>query len=140
MNASEEVACGFFVAGCDRPELLEFGEEVFNQMPGFVEVAIKVPGEDAVGFRRYDRPLAHSSQGVEDSRIGIEGFVCDQRVGLHGWDQMICAEQIVRLSASQKEADRVSQGIDQRMDFRAQSATGSSDGLVSVFFWAPALC
>ncbi len=140
MNASEEVTCRLVVAGGDCPKLLEFCEEVLNQMPCLVEVAVEVSGDDAVGLRRYDRLLASSGQGFKDPHIGVEGFVGDQCVSLHGRDQLIRADQVVRLSAGQEEADRVAERIDQRMDFRAQSAAGSPDGLVSVFFWAPALC
>jgi hypothetical protein len=47
----------------------------------------------------------------------------------------------VRLPAGQKEADRVAQRIDESVDFGAQSAPRTTDGLVRpVFFWAPALC
>ncbi len=47
----------------------------------------------------------------------------------------------MRLPAGQAEADRVAKGIDQRMDFGAQSAAGPPDCLVfSGFFLAPALC
>src|SRR3954453_21443883 len=47
----------------------------------------------------------------------------------------------MRLSRRQEEAERIAQGIDQRVDFRAQSASAAPDPLVfAVFFWAPALC
>jgi hypothetical protein len=45
------------------------------------------------------------------------------------------------LAWSQKEGERVAQGINQRMDFGAQPAFAAPDRFVSaVFFWAPALC
>src|SRR6266403_5519188 len=41
----------------------------------------------------------------------------------------------------QEEGKRIAQGIDQRMDFGAQSAFAAPDRLVfTLFFWAPALC
>src|ERR1700680_3321608 len=41
----------------------------------------------------------------------------------------------------QQEGKRIAQGVDQRMDFGAQSAFAAPDCLVfAVFFWAPALC
>jgi hypothetical protein len=36
LNGRQEVARGFIVAGGNRPELLEFSKEVFNQMARFV--------------------------------------------------------------------------------------------------------
>src|SRR5947209_14114508 len=45
------------------------------------------------------------------------------------------------LSRRQEEAERIAQGIDQSVDFRAQSASAAPDRLVfAVFFLAPALC
>jgi hypothetical protein len=46
----------------------------------------------------------------------------------------------MRLSAGQKETDRVAKRIDQGVDFGAQSTARSADRLVAGFFWAPALC
>jgi hypothetical protein len=44
------------------------------------------------------------------------------------------------LPRRQHQFDRISQGINERMDFGGQSAAGSPDGLRTVFFRAPALC
>jgi hypothetical protein len=45
------------------------------------------------------------------------------------------------LAWGQGEGDRISQGIDEGVNFGGQSAPGASDGLVAaVFFRAPALC
>jgi hypothetical protein len=45
------------------------------------------------------------------------------------------------LTWRQEEGKRIAQGVDQRMDFGAQSAFARPDRLVfAVFFWAPALC
>jgi hypothetical protein len=46
----------------------------------------------------------------------------------------------VRLARRQHQFDRIAQGIDQSMDFGGQSAAGSADCLLAVFFRAPALC
>jgi hypothetical protein len=45
------------------------------------------------------------------------------------------------LPAGEAEADGIAQGVDERVDFGAQSSPRSSDRLVfAVFFRAPALC
>src|SRR6266851_120770 len=45
------------------------------------------------------------------------------------------------LTWCQEERKRIAQGVDQRMEFGAQSAFAAPDRLVvAVFFWAPALC
>ena len=54
---------------------------------------------------------------------------------------MVGADEVVRLTAGQHEADGVAKRIDQGVYLGAQSASGSSDGLVfAKFFLAPALC
>jgi hypothetical protein len=55
--------------------------------------------------------------------------------------ETVGAHQIMRLAAGQAKANRVAQRIGGGVDFGAQSAAGSSDGLIrGGFFWAPALC
>ena len=40
MDGGKEVTRGFIIAGRDSAELLEFGEEVLDQMAPFVEVPV----------------------------------------------------------------------------------------------------
>ena len=40
MNGGEEGGCEFVVSCGNRPKLLEFGEEVLDEVPGFVEVFV----------------------------------------------------------------------------------------------------
>jgi hypothetical protein len=62
-------------------------------------------------------------------------------LGLHIWQQVVGAIQVVRLAAGEKEGDRIAERIDDRMDFGAQPAARAADCLVfAVFFFAPALC
>jgi hypothetical protein len=45
------------------------------------------------------------------------------------------------LSRGEREAGRIAQSIDRRIDLGAQSAFAAADGLVLAdFFWAPAAC
>jgi hypothetical protein len=46
----------------------------------------------------------------------------------------------VILARAEHHLDRIAEGVDQGVNFGGQSATGSADGLRTVFFWAPALC
>jgi len=41
MDGGEEISCGFVVAGSDGPELLEFAEEIFDQVSCLVEFLIE---------------------------------------------------------------------------------------------------
>ena len=44
MDGGEEISGGFVVAGGDGSELLEFAEEVFDQVARFVEFFVEVAG------------------------------------------------------------------------------------------------
>ena len=67
--------------------------------------------------------------------VGQDGFwldLCGQRLSL---------VDVVDLTFGQSERERVSQRIDDHMDFRGQTAARTADGLVDAFFLrAPALC
>ena len=85
--------------------------------------------------------FACCEQGFDHALVGIESFVCQQGIGLHLRQQRIGAFQIMGLARRQEEVQRIAQGVDQGMDFGAQSAFAAPDRLVfAVFFWAPALC
>ena len=75
-----------------------------------------------------------------DQRIGVVGLVAEQGVWIGAVDQRLRASQIVGLSRREHQFDRIAQGIDEGMDFGRQSAAGSADRLLAVFFRAPALC
>jgi hypothetical protein len=68
------------------------------------------------------------------TRIGIKGLVGDQQIGGHWRQQSIGPGQIVGLSRGQEEAQRIAEGIDQRVDFCAQPALAAANCLVVIFF------
>ena len=49
MDRGEEVACRFVVSGGDSSKLLEFGEEVFDQVACFIELPVVTTGLEAFG-------------------------------------------------------------------------------------------
>ena len=98
------------------------------------EVSVIVAANLPVCLGRDDRGLAGGGQWGEDTFISIEGLVGDDGIGLHGWQEVIGAEQIVRLTSGQKEADRIAKGIDQGVDLGAQSAARTADRLVLADF------
>jgi hypothetical protein len=141
MHGGEEVPRGFVVAGCDGAELFEFGEEVLDQVPGFIEFLVVAAGYFAIGLRRDHRGFTGCGERREDPIIGVERLVGKQGVGLHRRQKVIGADQIVGLAAGEEEADRVAEGVDQGVDLRAQPAARTADRLVFAdFFLAPALC
>jgi hypothetical protein len=72
----------------------------------------------------------------DDPLVGVERLVSDQRVGLHRGQQVVGADEIMRLSAGQEEVDGVAERVGQSMDFDAQSTARSPNRLVLAgFFW-----
>ena len=93
-------------------------------------------GRDLVGSEKRD--LRQEPQRILG--VGVEGLVGDQSAGIDGFDQRFGAGEIVILARAEHHLDRIAEGADQGVNFGGQSATGSADGLRTVFFWAPALC
>jgi hypothetical protein len=54
MDRGQEISCSFVVTGSDGAELLEFGEEIFDEVSRFVEVLVKVARRQAASSRRDD--------------------------------------------------------------------------------------
>ena len=141
MNGGQEVARSFVVASGDSAKEFELGKEVFDQMPGLVEVSVVVPLQFAIGLGRYDRGFAGFLQGNQDTLIGIEAFVGQHYVSHNLRQQHISPVQIAGLTAGEMKADGVAQGINRGMNLGAQPAFAATDGLVEApFFSAPALC
>src|SRR3712207_6021972 len=141
VNAGQEASCGLVVAGGNGPELLEFGEEVLDQMPGLVEVLVK-GARCLAGFARWDdRRLAGVSERREHPLVGIEGLVGNEGVRFQPGQQGIRSGQIVLLATAEMKANRIAERIHQRVDLGCQPALAAADGLVfSSVLGAPAAC
>ena len=75
-----------------------------------------------------------------DQRIGVVSLVADERTRIGIFEQRLRASQVMVLPWRQHQVARITQGIDERVDFGGQSSARSADGLRAVFFRAPALC
>ena len=140
-TAGQEVARGLLIAGGDRTELFDPGEEVLDQMALAVKRSVIIAQRGPVGPRRDHRRLAGRNQGLKDALVGVVCLVGDQRIGRHRGQEVVCSHQVVRFAAGQEEAERIAERIDQCMDLGAQSAPRAPDCLVLTgFFLAPALC
>jgi hypothetical protein len=122
MNCGEKVSGGFVVAGCDGAELLEFSEEVLDEVPRFVGISVELPWLLSVRPGRDHHGFAGRRQRLDDASVSVERFVGDEHVGFHGRQKVISADQIMGLPTGQEEADRVAECIDQSVDFGAQPA------------------
>lgn len=141
VDGGEEVSRGLVVACCDGAELLDPGEEVLDQVSCFVEFLVVLAGSFAIGLWRDDWDFPGGEERRDHPLVGVECLVGEQHVGLHRRQEVVGADQIVGLAAGEEEADRVAEGVNQGMDFGAQSTARASDRLIFAgFFLAPALC
>jgi len=141
VDSAEKARGGFVISRGDAAELLELGEEVFDQMARFVEFAVMFARHAAIAAAGNDHRLAGGLQRLDHPLVGIERLVGDHRVGLQLRQQVVGTDQVVRLAAGQEESQWISQGIDSGMDLGAQPTARAADRLVlGGFFWAPALC
>ncbi len=82
MDCGQKVARRLIVAGGNGSELLKFGEEILDQMPRLISVAVELPGLAAIGLEWDDPGFAGGGQRCQDALVGVVGLVGDQRLGL----------------------------------------------------------
>ena len=141
MDSCEEVSGCFVVTGCDATVEFEFGEEVFDQVPRFVQVLIVFALLFAILPGWNDRGFAGICQRLKHPFVGVETLVGKQRIGGKAGQQDIRAFQIAGLTARKMEADRVAESIDEGVNLGAQASFAAPDGLREApFLRAPALC
>ena len=135
MDAGEEVSGRLIVAGRNRSVLLELAIEVFHEVARFVHFFVIGARDLSIAPGRDHEFLACREQRLDDAHIGIESLVGQQNVGLHLGQKRVGTFQIMGLPGRQEESQRIAKGIDQGMDFSAQSAFAAPDRLVfAVFF------
>jgi len=59
------------MAGSDGTELLELGEEVFDQMPRLEDISVVVTADPPIGLGRNNRGLARGGEWLDDAFIGV---------------------------------------------------------------------
>ena len=121
--------------------MLEFAEEILDEVARFVKLFVVVPLVFAIGFGRNDGAFAGFFERLDDPFVGIEAFVGDHDVGRDLRQQDVGTVEIAGLSGREREAGRIAQRIDRGIDLGAQSAFAAADRFVLAgFFWAPAEC
>jgi hypothetical protein len=119
VDCGEEVAFGLVIAGCDGSKLLEFTEEVLDEMTGLVEVFVVVAVILPIALGRDDRRFAGCGERFDDALVGVEGLVGDHGIGFDGGKKRISAVEIMGLARRQVEAGRIAEGIDGGVDLGA---------------------
>jgi hypothetical protein len=119
--------------------MLEFIEEALDEVSFAVEREIASPWRLTICFWRNHRGDTSAGESV-DQRISVVRLVAKQGVRVGAFEQGLRASQVMGLSRRQHQFDGIAQGINEGVDFGRQSAAGSTDRLLAVFFCAPALC
>ena len=143
MDGTEEADGAFVVAGGEGAVLLEFGEEVFNQVAGLIEVRIIRARLEPVGFGGNDRPHLRLLQEGQDALVGVIGFISEQGVNVfQQWGQEgLHASEVGGVTGGEMEAGRIAEGITGRREFRTQAPAGAPEALgAGVPPFAPAPC
>jgi hypothetical protein len=139
VDSGEEIPGEFVIAGGDGAKVLELVEEALDEVTFAIEYEVAVPRSLAIGGWRNHRTDLPPVERL-DQPVGIVSLVPNQSLRIDVFDQRLCASQIVGLPGREPQHDGVAKSIDQRVDFGGQSAAGSADRLLAVFFRAPALC
>lgn len=139
MNCGEKISGEFVVARGDGAKVLEFIEETLDEIALAIEHKVASPRDLSGGLWRDHRGDLSLCESVEQC-IGIVSLVAEQGLWIGPFEQRLCASQIMGLPGREPHIDGIAERIDQDMDFGGQSAAGSADRLLAVFFRAPALC
>lgn len=86
---------------------------------------------DCFRFLRFD---------MNHQYIGIIPLVGHDSLGFKTFYKRSGLRNIRNLATSQNQSNGIPQGVSRSVNFRCQASTGTSDGLWSFFFWAPAAC
>jgi hypothetical protein len=111
-HGGKKVSGCFVVAGGNSPELLEFGEEVFDQMSRLVHVFIVGAWILSVGFRWDNDLLACLFERFYDALIGVKGFVGKEGICRDVGQENVRAFKIASLSWREDEIEGIAERID----------------------------
>ena len=141
MNGGQEVAGGLVITRRQGAKLLQLTEEIFNPMAGFVPFPVLGALLFAVRLGWNHGGFPGLCQGLEHSFVRVVAFISNDDRRYERWQQEVGSVQIAGLAGCQHKAGWVTERLDGRMNFGAQPAFTTSDGLLlSLFFFAPALC
>jgi hypothetical protein len=101
---------GFARAHGDALELLEFAEEVFDEVAPFVHLEVDGDRTDPLRPLRDD-DFCPALVELLDDPVGIEGLVTQQSAELDAVDQRGDADGVIAISRQQHEAHQVAHGI-----------------------------
>src|SRR6266568_6298093 len=139
MEAGEEVDGAAVVACGDVAKMLEFVEEALDPIAQRVGDGIMRNDEITRRFGGDDRLGAGFGDEVAQ-RIAIVSFVGDDATGAEIGQQLRCGGDVMRLPASQDEAQGPTERVGDDMDLGGQSSSGTPQSLIAVPPFPVAAC
>lgn len=119
---------GFVASHGDAFELLEFAEEVFDEVAPFVHLGVDGDRFETIRALGNDDACATLVQ-LGDDPVAIEGFIRDQRAEGDTVDQRGDADGIVALAGKEMEADQIAERVGEGEDFGGPATSGLAYGL-----------
>ena len=123
-----ETCVGFVAAHGNALELFDFAEEVFDQMPPFVDFQIDIERVFAPRALRDDDFRATFIH-VCDNPIRIKSFVGDEAAKRGVLDQRRDANRVVPLPRQQNKPHQIAESVRERENLGRQATLGLAYGL-----------
>ncbi len=140
MQKCVESACELVVARGEASKLFEAIEESLDKISGLVAVPVDRSLCRAIAARRNDG-LSACGFNRFDQLVAVVTLIGDNSVGRDGCNQRTPLRHIGDLSTGENQAQRITEGVDTRMNLGRQPAPRASDRLIAtVFLGAPAAC
>jgi hypothetical protein len=139
-DGGEEVSRELVVAGGDGSEVFDPVEEAFDEVALSVDLAIDGALDLAVALGGDVRSRTVRDDEIEDgagviAAIG-DGIVCWAKAV----EERLNGSLVGGLTRAQHEPQRQAASVHHDMNFGAQSASRSSDGVIRAPFFPPAAC
>ncbi len=128
MDDGTEAGVGFVGAHGDAFELLEFAEEVLDEMAPLVDF-----GVDCLGLRPAlvlgDDDLGTALVEISDDGVAVEGLVGDEGLEAQAVDERRHAHRIEAVAWQQHEANQIAERVGQGKDLGGHAALRAAYGL-----------
>src|SRR5581483_3417058 len=127
-HEAQEVDRGLVVACGDPSVSFDLAEEVLDQVPFLVDVAVDLPGSLAAGGRGNHDPDVLLVEGLYDV-VGIVGFVGDEVVTLGPFDERGGFGDVVDVAACEVDVQGITEPVHKSVDFGGKASARASNTL-----------
>ena len=139
MHECKEVWSRLLISSGHTPELFDQVDEPLHLLPVLVQMFVIITWHFPVLLRR-DHRLTPLSLRRRHDRIAIVRLVEAIGSRLMPFYQRLGLRDVRHLTSGQDELDRIAQGVDQNVDFRAESASGTAKRRIALPPFLPAAC